>query len=136
MSLLVPNVGEQEMLDAITGKAAADATLLLKLYKSNTTPGETDTAATYTVATFTGYSNVTLTNSSWNAATAGAPSYADYAQQTFTSSADQSTENIYGYYVVGGSDTILRWAERFSDAPNPITNNGDLIKITPKITLD
>jgi hypothetical protein len=133
MALLVPNVGEGLMLEHITGKTAVE-NLLLKLFQSNTTPGETDTAGTYTEATFTGYAAKTLTGASWTITT-GAPTYASYAEQTFTSTAGSQNQAIYGYYVVGATSGTLYWSERFTDGPYTIVNNGDAIKVTPYIEL-
>ena len=132
MTLVVPNAGEDLAVGAFLNKYTPENPRL-KLYKSNTTPAETDTAATYTEATFSGYAAVTLTGSSWTI-TPGAPTEAVFAQQTFTLNADISTENIYGYFVVQASSGVLMWAERFSDAPLPMTNNTDNIKVTPKFT--
>lgn len=135
MTLLVPNNGEGDGLEYFVNKSAPQ-NLVLRLFKSNTTPAETDTAATYTEATFTGYGAATLTGASWGAPSEGAPSSIAYAQQTFTSSANQTTENIYGYFMTRATSGRIALAERFSDAPNPITNNGDNIKVTPTITGD
>ncbi len=134
MTLVVPNAGEVVALAAFLNKTAA-TNPILKLYKSNTTPAETDTAGTYTESTFTGYAAITLTGSSWTV-TGGAPTTGAYAQQTFTSSADQTLENAYGYFVVGTTSGTLLWSERFAAAPYAITNNGDAIQITPQITLE
>lgn len=134
MTLVVPNVGEVLALKAFLNHTAGQNGVL-RLYKSNTTPAESDTFATYTESTFTGYSSVTLTGSSWTV-TGGAPTSATYAQQTFTSSADQTLENAYGYLVNQTTSTVLMWAERFAAAPYAITNNGDAIQITPAITLE
>lgn len=131
MALLVANVGEDKFLANIVNKTAPE-NLVLKLFKSNTTPAEGDTAVTYTEADFTGYSSVTLTGASW---TISNPT-ASYAQQTFTSSAGSQNQPVYGYYLVGASDGVLRWAERFTDGPYTIVNDGDQIKVTPRITLD
>jgi hypothetical protein len=133
MPLLVPDVGEGRMLKAVVNHTAPE-NLVLRLYSSNTTPAETDTHTTYTEATFTGYSAATLTGASWSI-TEGAPSYASYAQQTFTSTSAQATQNIYGYILRQTTSGILMWAERFSDGPYPITNNGDAIRVTPYIEL-
>lgn len=130
MALVFPDQGENLVLEMLVNKTAAQ-NLVLKLYKSNTTPGESDTEATYTEATFTGYSSVTLTGASWGAASGGSIAY---AQQTFTSSANQTTENIYGYFIIQTTSGKLVYSERFSDGPYAITNNGDNIKITPTIT--
>ena len=65
-TLLVVPDGEGDGLQYFVNKAAPE-NLVLRLYQSNTTPAETDTAATYTEATFTGYAPITLTGSSWGA---------------------------------------------------------------------
>ena len=132
MTLLVPNVGEARMLKAVVNHTVPQD-LVLKLFTNNVTPGETDTAGTYTEASGNGYAAITLTGSSWTI-TEGAPSDASYAQQTFTFTGNLG--NVYGYFIVQASSGILLWAEKFSDGPYNIVNNGDQIKITPKITLD
>jgi len=134
MTLLVPNAGEELALKNFLNHTAPQSQKL-KLYKSNTTPAETDTAGSYTESTFTGYAEAALTGSSW-AVTPGAPTSAAYAQQTFSSSADQSAENAYGYFVVQTTSGIIMWSERFTNGPYAIANNGDQIKITPTITMD
>lgn len=135
MALLVPNEGEVYALEAFTGKTPATAPILC-LFQSNTTPAETDTVASYTEATWTGYSAITLTSASWGAASGGAPSSHAYAQQTFTSSAGSQSQNNYGYFVKSTTSAKLLWAERFSDGPYQIVNNGDQIKVTPTVTAD
>ena len=129
MALLVPNTGESLVVGMIVNKTAPE-NLVLKLFKSNTTPAEGDTAATYTEADFTGYSSATLTGASWTVTA----DTAAYAQQSFTSSATQTLQNVYGYYLVQATSGVLIWAERFSDAPYAISNNGDVIRVTPTIT--
>ena len=101
MALVVCDGGELIALKALVNNAAQSTNLTLKLYKSDTTPGNTDTAATYTEADFTGYSAATLTGSSW--VVTGNP--VTYAKQTFTSSAGSQNQNVYGYYIVAGAAT-------------------------------
>lgn len=128
------NQGEAIMLNALTTKTAGQV-LLLKLFKSNTTPAETDTEASYTVADFTGYADISLTAASWT--TSGtAPTQTVFAQQSFTSSADQAPQSVYGYYYVQTASGLAVAAERFTNGPYVIANNGDIIKVTPKITQD
>lgn len=134
MALLVPNNGEGDGLKAFLNHTAATDPIL-RLYTNNITPAETDTAVTYTEATFTGYSSVTLTGSSWSVVE-GAPSEGSYAQQTFTSTAGSQNQSCYGYFVTRTTSGRIGWAERFSDGPYTIVNNGDNIKVTPKITMD
>ena len=134
MPLLVPNNGEGDMLTALVAKAAAE-NLVLRLFQSNTTPAETDVAATFTEATFTGYAAQTLTPASW-VVTEGAPGSAAYPQATFTSSAAQTAQLVYGYYLTRVTSGRIAWSERFSDGPYSISNLSDAIRVTPIITLD
>jgi hypothetical protein len=105
----------------------------LRLYTNNITPGETDTAGTYTEAAGNGYAAITLTGGSWTVTEAD-PASAAYAQQTFTFTG--ALGDVYGYFVTQTTSGILMYAERFSGAPINIANNGDQIKITPTITGD
>lgn len=134
MTLLVPNIGEDLALQYLVNKASPQ-NLVLRLFKSNTTPAEADTAGTYTEADFTGYASITLTGASWTTVQ-GAPSQASYAQQSFTSSADQASQNVYGYYLTRLAGGELVYAERFSDGPYAIAHLNDVIKVTPQITAD
>lgn len=136
MALVVCNNGESIALQYLVNKASPE-NLILRLFKSNTTPSETDTAGTFTEATFTGYSAITLTGSSWSAPVTGAPTSITYgSQQTFTASAGGQSDNIYGYYMTRATTGDLVWAERDGAAPFAIVNNGDNIKITPTISAD
>lgn len=134
MTLLVPNNGEGDGLEYFVNKAAPQ-NLILRLFTSNTTPAETDTAATYTEASGSGYSAITLTGASWGAPSEGAPSSIAYPQQTFTSSGG-GWGNTYGYLCTRATSGRIALAERFTNGPYNIQNNGDNIKITPTITLD
>lgn len=134
MTLLVVNQGEAIALEALVNKTAPQ-NLVLRLFKNNKTPTETDTEADYTEADFTGYAAATLTGASWTS-TPGAPSEVSYAQQTFTSSAGSQSQPVYGYYLTQAISGKLVLAERFTDGPYTIVNNGDQIKVTPKITGD
>lgn len=130
MALNVPDVGENKILEAVVNKTAPE-NLVLRLYQNNITPSDTDTAATYTEATFTGYSAITLTGANWNAASAGSITF--NAQQTFTCSG-ASSNSIYGYYVTQVTSGVLIWSERDVSAPFSITTSGDAVKLTPTIS--
>lgn len=132
MALVVPNVGEAIMLENIVNKTTAE-NLVLKLYTNDYTPVEGSTDTDFTVASGNGYADKTLTGASWNAATAGDPSFITYAKQTFTFTG--ALGNVYGYYMVQATSGDLVYAERFTGAPYNIVNNGDKIEITPRIEL-
>lgn len=132
MPLNFPNTGENIALGVLVNKTAAQD-LVLRLYQNNIVPADTDTAATYTEATFSGYAPITLTGSSWGAPTNGSISY---AQQTFTHNGGGTSNNIYGYYVTQVTSGTLVYSERDPAAAFLIANLGDNIKITPTITAD
>jgi hypothetical protein len=130
MSLVTSNQGEGIALEYLINKGSP-SNLVLRLYTNNLTPGETDTEATFTEASGSGYSAITLTGASWTVTT-GAPSEAAYAQQEFTFSG--ALGNVYGYYYTRAGDSKQIIGERFSDGPYNITASGQKIRITPKIT--
>lgn len=136
MALLVPDVGEVILL----GNLLAGGTLenmTLKLFKTNVTPAESDTASSYTVADFTSYANKTLTRSvnngvTWGTVgTSGGTTSSTYVAQSWTAG---STQTIYGYYVVGATSTVLLWAEAFAVARALAST--DVLNLTPKLQLD
>ena len=134
MALKVPDAAERVMLEAIVNKTAPQDSRL-KLYTSNTTPAEGDTEATYTEASGNGYADKALAGSSWGAAsTGGGTSSIAFAEQTFTLTG--ALGNVYGYFIVQETSGKILWAERFSNGPYDIQNNGDQIKVTPKIELE
>lgn len=132
MAINVPTTGENIALEVLVNKTAAQD-LVLKLYQNNIVPSDTDTAATYTEATFSGYAPVTLTGASWGAASGGSIAF---AQQTFTHNGGGVSNSIYGYYVVQATSGTLVYSERDPSAAFLIANLGDNIKITPTITAE
>lgn len=133
MTILVPNTGEVIALTLLVNKGTPE-NLVYKLFATNVTPAETDTAGTYTEASGGGYAAITMTGASWTV-TGGAPSTAAYAQQTYTFTGVLTTNTtVYGYYVVQASSGTLVLAETFTSF-TPAAN-GDNIKLTPQITAD
>lgn len=82
MAGLIPNAGEELALKNFLNHTAPQDQVL-KLYVNDVTPGETDTAASYTEMSTQGYVSKALTGTSW-VVTPGAPTSAAYAQQTWT----------------------------------------------------
>lgn len=108
--LVVSNVGEVLMVDAMLNLGED---LTLKLYKNNYTPLATSVAGDFTVSDFTGYSNKTLTAGNWDVISSGGKAVGTYnSTQTFTCSGG-SSQDAYGYYIVGATSGTLYWAERF-----------------------
>lgn len=134
MSIVVINQGEEQFLDLLLA-----VNYTLRLYKTDVTSGltaaqvEALTESSFTEADFTGYASKALTGGSWTT-TQGDPTVGTYTLQTFTSTANQPTQIVYGYYVTRTSDGKLVWFERFS-GPVPISLNGEVIQVTPRLTM-
>lgn len=132
MSLVVVDGGESLALQYLVNKGAPE-NLKLCLYTNNKTPAETDVVGDYTEASGNGYAEITLTGATWSVS-GTAPTSIGYPQQTFTFSG--ALGNVYGYYLKRASSGELILAEKFTDGPYNIANNGDTIKITLNITAD
>lgn len=140
MTLVLTDAAEADMLSRIL-----DPDLDLKLFKNDVISGLTDPQiealdeTDFTEADFTGYADVAIAgenqgvSSDWTI-TPEDPSEAVAPQATFESSADQTPQTIYGYYVVKASGGALQWFEYFP-SPQVIENDNDAILITPKFTL-
>ncbi|GAA1749379.1 hypothetical protein [Nonomuraea bangladeshensis] len=134
MTLVVVNQGEEAFLDAILAVGYT-----LRLFKNDVTDGltagqvEALTEADFTEADFTGYASAALTGGGWTTS-AGDPATGTYAAQNFISSADQTPQTLYGYYVTRTSDGALQWFEEFT-TPLVIEFDGEFIRVTPRVTL-
>lgn len=139
MTLLVPNVGEVVLLtNLLAGGSLENWTL--KLFKSNSTPAESDVAGTYTEADFTGYSAKTLTRSvsgsTWATPATGdgnTTSQYDAASPQSWTNTGASAETVYGYYIVGATSGILLVSEAF--AASRTLNQNDVLNLTPQLQL-
>jgi hypothetical protein len=112
---------------------AAPEAQTLRLYESDTTPAEGDTAATFTQATISGYASKALARATWNAAgTSAGTTTKTYPAQTFNFT---GTGIIVGYYVIKVTALTLLWAERIYTTPGQTFNNGDSLALTPSIQM-
>lgn len=133
MTIVVANVGEAKYLENMVNKTAPQ-NLVLRLFCNDYTPVAGSVAANFTEAAGGGYVAKTLTGANWNNAVPGDPSYITHPEQIFVFSGPLSVNaNVYGYYIVGATDGVLRHAERFTDGPYTPTTDGDQIKVTPRL---
>jgi len=132
--LLSPQQGETQLL---TDLLSSGENWTLKLFQNNYTPTSADTPASYTEATFTGYSSKTLTRtvtgSTWSTPTAASPSVSQYNAGTPQSWSATSAQAIYGYYLVGATSGKLIWAEKFA-SPISLVNPSTLT-LVPQVSL-
>jgi hypothetical protein len=124
--LVITNASEILLLKYILNYTAA-SNVVLRLYKNDVVPSETDNISTYAESTESGYSAITLTGTNWSFNTVSGSTTATYAQQTFTFLVGAT---VYGYYVTNNVGTALLWAERF-EAPEVVGSLGGVIRITP-----
>jgi hypothetical protein len=131
MSVLFTNRGEKIALQNLVNQTAPQ-TLILRLYSNNKTPTELDVAGDYTEVSGYGYSSTTLTPNSF-VFVEDSPSTATYPTITYTFTG--AAGYIYGYFVTQTSSGNLVFANRFTNAPIQIANDGDQIRVTLTIQL-
>lgn len=127
-AIVVADAGIDIMLPAYF--AASD--VKLKLFCNNYTPVRGMTAGSFTEAAGGGYAAITLTHGNWTEES-NTPRDLIYAQQTFTFTGALTTNpTIYGYYITTSNDATVLWAQLLDSTFTP-ANNGDNLKITPKL---
>ena len=134
MTLLVPDVGECEILDCAFKDASPEA-LTLRLYSNNYDCVEGSTAGNFTECSGSGYGAKSLSRAGWNSATTttGTSSIVYGTAQTFNWT---GAITVVGYYIVGTTSGTLYWAERLYAGAGQAFANGDSLTITPKIQLE
>lgn len=133
MTLLVPNGGEEIILNYICNKDAPE-NLVVRLYSNDYTPVAASVIGDFTETTFTGYAQDVTAPADWTV-TPGEPSTAEHLPISFLSSAGSQSVPVYGYYVVRETTLDLVYAERFPAGPYTVVNNGHEILVTPRIQL-
>ena len=146
MALLANNLGELTMLKRMLGdEGSGDTvgdTLFLRLYDTDVTPAEGDSIGDYSESDGAGYAAIAIPGDTTGGAGwtydegAGDTVSASFAQQTFTFS---GADTVYGYHITtltADGDTIVFWAEKFTDGPYTIPGGGGTIKISPFISCD
>lgn len=139
MAILVPDVGEVELLKRLLYANSGSENGSLRLFKNNVTPAESDTASTFTVADFTGYSNLTLTSSQSGSTWAVPTTSSGTTSSTYgtnmgpLTNSGGSAQTVYGAYCVGATSGTLWFSDLFSAART--LNPSDSITYTPRIEL-
>lgn len=136
MALVVPNVGELELLDKMLKDAlSVDENYILKLFHTNVTPDQNSTSSSFVEATFTNYSAATLTRANWNTAvTVSNKAESSYGSSALSWTCGATGDTIYGYWVIGATSGTCLWAEAFATAR--VLASSDVLNLTPKFTLN
>lgn len=130
MSLVIPMDGAASMLALIVNKLGRPGEdLVLQLYRNDYAPTDETSVEDLTEMAGSGYEAITMPGAEWSVVE-GRPSYAQSATVVFTFSG--AAGQAFGYYVTHETSGALMWAERFPE-PYPIRNDGDQIKVTPRL---
>lgn len=131
MTLVVSSVSKLAFMTDLL-----DIILTLKLYSNNRIPIVGDLVTDYTEVTGGGYASKSLAVANWTK-TSATPSVATYnaVQEFLFTGPTTAPGTIYGYYLVDASNA-LKWAERFTESLLPLVPiNGNIIRITPKLSM-
>jgi hypothetical protein len=132
MALVVTNAATLEMAKYYLN-ASQPQNLVLRLFTNNITPSPDSTASDFVEARSGGYSPIPLSGAQWTVKP-GPPVEASFSQQAFTCNGSGIVQSCYGYFVTREQSGQVAHAERFPNAPYAFANDGDQIKITPRIT--
>jgi hypothetical protein len=134
MALVLPNEGLTDLLAYWLGKTVNTFfDWQLVLFKNSFTPTQATVYADLVLATFTGYSPVTVTKANWTSPVIDT----DKAVSTWTTTptlwtCTAGSETIYGYALVTPSSPKILVVERFA-SPVPIAPGG-IIGVLPRVT--
>jgi hypothetical protein len=108
--------GQNILLDqAFAESEAGDEDYVLDLYSNNHTPVITDTAGAFTIATFTGYSQVAIPRSSFAAASVtGSQSILTSSVVPVFSCSGGSGQTVYGFVMRGATSGTAYLAQYFT----------------------
>lgn len=133
MALVMPEEGEvfwsKRAVNRISNRSSG-STLVLKLFTNDYTPIKKSAYADFTEANGNGYPGaIGLSGATGFSVTlSGGTTTVSYPQVTYTFTG--ALGDVYGYFITDQAGTSVVWAERFSDGPYDIQNNGDQIKVT------
>lgn len=136
--MLLPNEGITYLLDKMLhNPLVTDESMLLDLYNNNYTPVPGSSGSNFTVASFTGYTQVTLTRSGWGTSSlVGNKAVSTYTTNPITwTVTGTSTDTIYGYLVRGATSGKVYFAELISPS-RPMQTVGDTLNLTLPFELE
>lgn len=133
MALKVPNVGSVKLLDLLKLGWGQPR---VKLYQNNVSLTSVTVIGDFTEATFNSYVGIDAVN--WTTpgidGNGRARTVADPLQWA-KAAGGASNATVYGYYVIQVASGTLLWAEAFPGGPFPMVNLGDIITLSPRLTL-
>lgn len=134
MTLVVVDQAEEAFLNLVLA-VNYDLRLFVNDVTDGLTAGQIEalTESDFAEASFLGYAPASLAGGGWTVAD-GDPAVGTYPKRSFTSTANQAAQTVYGYYVTRTADGALMWFEEFPD-PVSVDSFGQFIRVTPRMTL-
>ena len=129
--LKIPNVGEMALLKSMLGGAPVGE-LIMKLYVNPLLPAADTVVNDFVEMSGQGYASRSLDHTLWTYGALANVAEATHVAHEWVFSGGGPTP-IYGYYIVGAVDGVLRWTEAFSPVFSAEVP-GDKLTVTPKIT--
>jgi len=117
MNMVIPNEGKQLILDELFRLTTSRESFVCDLFSSNTTVGNASTGADFTIATFTGYAQVSISRSGWNAATvvSNEGNISATTAPSFTCTGG-SSQTVYGWILRGATSGKIYAGQNFDVA--------------------
>jgi len=114
MNMVIPDEGKTKILDELFRTTSAREDFVLDLFQNNVVVNDLSTFTDFTVSTFQGYAQVSVTRGSFNAAiiVGGVGAITKAAAPTFTCSGG-SAQNAYGWILRGASSGIIYAGQNF-----------------------
>lgn len=132
MGLVVPDLGEIELLTKLLKNTTDNENYIIRLYKNNYAPVSATVVGDFTEADFSNYIAKTIARSDWaSPSTVAGKAESSVTAQSWTCGPTGNT--VYGYYVVGATSGVCLWAEQFAAAR--VLADGDVLNLTPKFNL-
>jgi hypothetical protein len=127
MALVTPNEGQLELLaNALITSGFTGYDYWLDLYQNNYTPVQSSTWSNFTVANFTGYSQVSITRAQWaTPTTVSNQATTSYSSNPVSWTCGTTGNTIYGYVIRGSLSGKVLWAELLSGGPYTLVNGQD-----------
>ena len=136
MSLVTPNEGQLELMaNMLITSGFTGYDYLIDLYQNNYTPVQASTASDFTIATFSGYSQVTATRADFvTPTTVSNQATTSLSTNPLTWTCGVTGNTIYGYLVRSALSGKVLWAELLPAGPYTLVD-GQIFELNLNITL-
>jgi hypothetical protein len=117
--------------------AGSDSTTLgacsLGLIAAPFTPTRTLAIASLTEATFNGYARKSLGNSTVTFTSSDGNDYLQFAEEVFTPTGSSTPNTIYGWFLIGGSDSVTVTAAEVITPAITLNSTSTSLTVVPRI---